>query len=456
MSVVFSYSLAVSVTLILGLLAYRLSSQNRIRFSFRRMTLIAIFVMSLALPLLPSMRSAVVQAEPPIAVGPAVIRIAPAPDEGGSDIWRMLLLLWGAGMAAVLLLNLISLLRIFLIIIRAERRNVYGRRIYITADKRIAPFSLGNIIVANRDDFDSDAGIILSHEAGHIHHRHTLDMFLSQAVITLCWYNPAAWMLRKELKTVHEYEADRYVIDRGNDTHEYQLFLVMRAARSTFPSIGSNLNKSRLKSRIRTMNSNSSLIPFSIMGLVVPAVAFIASFLLLSAPAVSAALRQSADVELMDAPTEPVNDFEEIKVIGVGTMKKISLDSLKTINADSIKSISVDRKAGKTEVVMKNETVVHFENRELQDTAVAKPAQEEMNGMKKSIIGSATVDKNADKEPVVIMANKELQEVHIYVNGLEVSEETISKLSPMMIESISVEKSGEKPCIRVSLKKSNE
>lgn len=456
MSVVFSYSLAVSVTLILGLLAYRLSPQNHIRFSFRRMTLIAIFVISLALPLLPSMRSAVAAAEPPIAVGPAVIRIAPAADDGGIDIWRMLLLLWGAGMAAVLLLNLISLLRIFLIIIRAERRNVYGRRIYITADKRIAPFSLGNIIVANRDDFDSDAGIILSHEAGHIHHRHTLDMFLSQAVITICWYNPAAWMLRKELKTVHEYEADRYVIDRGNDTHEYQLFLVMRAARSTFPSIGSNLNKSRLKSRIRTMNSNSSLIPFSIMGLVVPAVAFIASFLLLSAPAVSAALRQSADVELMDAPTVPVNDFDDIKVIGVGTMKKISRDSLKTINADSIKSIKVDRKAGKTEVVMKDESVVEFENRELQDTAVSGPAQTGTNSMKISIIGAETVEKKADKEPVVITANKELHEVHIYVDGQEVSEESFSKLSPMMIESISVEKSGEKPCIRVTLKKSHE
>lgn len=456
MSVIFSYSLAVSVTLILGLLAYRLSPQDRIRFSFRRMTLIAIFVMSLALPLLPSMRSAVAAAEPPIAVGPAVIRIAPAADDGGIDIWRTLLLLWGVGMAAVLLLNLISLLRIFIIIIRAERRNVYGRRIYISADKRIAPFSLGNIIVANRDDFDSDAGIILSHEAGHIHHRHTFDMFLSQAVITICWYNPAAWMLRKELKTVHEYEADRYVIDRGNDTHEYQLFLVMRAARSTFPSIGSNLNKSRLKSRIRTMNSNSSLIPFSIMGLVVPAVAFIASFLLLSAPAVSAAFRQSADVELMAVPTEPVNDFEEIKVIGVGTMKKISLDSLKTINADSIKSIKVDRKAGKTEVVMKNETVVHFENRELQDTAVAKPAQNGTDGMKISIVDARTVEKDAGSVPVVRMGKKELNEVRVFIDGKEVSSEAFSAVSASSIASISVDKSQEKPCIRVTLKKSHE
>lgn len=204
------------------------------------------------------------------------------------------------------------------------------------------------------------------------------------------------------------------------------------------------------------MNSSSSLIPFSIMGLVIPAVAFIASFLLLSAPGVSAALRHSAAVELMAPPTEPVNDFDDIKVIGVGTIKKVSRDSLKTINADSIKSISVDRKAGKTEVVMKDETVVEFEHRELQDTAVSRPAQKETNGMKIRIIGAETVEKKADKEPVVITANKELQEVHIYVDGQEVSEETFSKLSPMMIESISVEKSGEKPCIRVTLKKSHE
>lgn len=456
MAAIFSYSLAVSITLLLGFCAYRLSPEKRTHFSFRRITLLVIFGMSLLMPLLPAMRSAAIAGETPVAMAPSVIRIAPMAEESGSDIWRVLLLVWGTGVAAVLLLNIISLLRIFFIIINAKRRNVYGRRIYITADKRIAPFSLGNIIVANRDDFDSDAGIILSHEAGHIHHRHTIDMLLSQAVITICWYNPAAWLLRKELKTVHEYEADRYVIDRGNDTHEYQLFLVMRAARSTFPSIGSNLNKSRLKSRIRTMNSSSSLIPFSIMGLVIPAVAFIASFLLLSAPGVSAALRHSAAVELMAPPTEPVNDFDDIKVIGVGTIKKVSRDSLKTINADSIKSISVDRKAGKTEVVMKDETVVEFEHRELQDTAVSRPAQKETNGMKIRIIGAETVEKKADKEPVVITANKELQEVHIYVDGQEVSEETFSKLSPMMIESISVEKSGEKPCIRVTLKKSHE
>lgn len=456
MAAIFSYSLAVSITLLLGFCAYRLSPEKRMHFSFRRITLLVIFGMSLLLPLLPAMRSAAIAGETPVAIAPSVIRISTMAEESGNDIWRVLLLVWGAGVAAVLLLNIISLLRIFIIIINAERCDMCGHKVYITGNKQIAPFSLGNIIVANRDDFDSDAGIILSHEAGHIHHRHTLDMLLSQAVVTLCWYNLAAWLLRKELKSVHEFQADRYVIDRGNDSHEYQLFLVMKAARSTFPIIGSNLNKSRLKSRIRTMNSTSSLIPFSIFGLVAPAVAFVASFLLLSAPGVSAALRDSAAAELITVPTDPVNDFDDIKVIGVGTMKKISRDSLKNINADSIKSISVDRKAGKTEVVMKDETVVEFEHRELQDTAVSRPAQKETNGMKIRIIGAETVEKKADKEPVVITANKELQEVHIYVDGQEVSEETFSKLSPMMIESISVEKSGEKPCIRVTLKKSNE
>lgn len=64
------------------------------------------------------------------------------------------------------------------------------------------------------------------HEQMHLHYHHTADLLWMQAIIVLHWFNPAAWLLMRELREVHEFEADNGVLLHGIDATQYQLLLV--------------------------------------------------------------------------------------------------------------------------------------------------------------------------------------------------------------------------------------
>ncbi len=107
----------------------------------------------------------------------------------------------------------------------------------------------------SRKDYSDFPDKIILHESGHIHHRHSLDIIIAQTVAILCWYNPVAWLMRRDLKTLHEYQADRFVLDSGCDRSQYQLFLIAKATGTRFTSITNNLTYSRIRHRISMMNT---------------------------------------------------------------------------------------------------------------------------------------------------------------------------------------------------------
>lgn len=58
-------------------------------------------------------------------------------------------------------------------------------------------FKVDRAIVIIDADFSDGCNTAIIHELGHITHRHTLDLIIAQAVAIFCWYNPAAWLLRR-------------------------------------------------------------------------------------------------------------------------------------------------------------------------------------------------------------------------------------------------------------------
>ena len=76
---------------------------------------------------------------------------------------------------------------------------------------------------------------------------------MAQLVAVFQWYNPAAWLMREELKAVHEYQADSGVISSGVNPREYQMLLIKKAVGARFPSLANSLNHSKLKKRITMM-----------------------------------------------------------------------------------------------------------------------------------------------------------------------------------------------------------
>ena len=102
---------------------------------------------------------------------------------------------------------------------------------------------------------DRDAAI-LAHERGHIRQRHTLDLLLVDTLTALQWFNPAMWMLRQDLRAIHEYEADAAVLSQGINMRQYQYLLIQKAVAACGYSVANGITHSTLKNRINMMLTN--------------------------------------------------------------------------------------------------------------------------------------------------------------------------------------------------------
>ena len=122
----------------------------------------------------------------------------------------------------------------------------------------ISPFSYFRHIVINEQDYRDNPREILIHEQAHIDLRHSLDIIFWSLVALFQWWNPAAWLLGRELRQVHEYEADMAVLNQGVDVKQYQLLLIRKSVGNQLFSMANNFNYQSLKKRIRMMTTNKS------------------------------------------------------------------------------------------------------------------------------------------------------------------------------------------------------
>lgn len=145
-------------------------------------------------------------------------------------------------------------------VLRIIRTGVCKKRedgiVLVVNDDVSTPFSWMRYIVTNQEDKDN-ASVIL-HEKYHIRSHHSLEILFVNIFSSFQWFNPAIWMLKEELTSIHEYQADNYVISRGIDRKEYQYLLIRKAAASRQFSIANSFNNSTIKKRINMMLSMKS------------------------------------------------------------------------------------------------------------------------------------------------------------------------------------------------------
>ncbi len=161
-----------------------------------------------------------------------------------------------AGAAAVLVTMVISLFRTLAIMNEGEKMPMGSIRLTI-ADKPEISFSFFNHIVISREDFENNPAI-LRHETMHVNSRHSLDVMLFSVITVLQWLNPVVWLVRTELKQIHEYEADEAVIKSGIDATQYQLLLVKKAVGAERFQMANGFNHTKLKNRIMMMQKIKS------------------------------------------------------------------------------------------------------------------------------------------------------------------------------------------------------
>lgn len=132
------------------------------------------------------------------------------------------------------------------------------KAVLLVHDKPIAPFSWMKYIVLNRVDLEENGREILLHELSHIRHHHSWDLLWSDVFILLQWFNPAAWLIKEELQTLHEYQADEAVLNNGVNAKQYQLLLIKKAVGNRLYSMANSFNHSKLKKRITMMMKKPS------------------------------------------------------------------------------------------------------------------------------------------------------------------------------------------------------
>lgn len=175
---------------------------------------------------------------------------------GGWD-WRALLYgVYAAGFTAVLISATVSLYRIRKVIRKYNGvRYCYdGKRCAVlhVVENDMPSFSFMNHVVISRSDFESHSEILI-HECMHVRVRHSVDMVFMSMVCALQWFNPLVWIMRSEIRIMHEYEADEAVLKQGIDAVQYQLLLVRKAVGDSCFLLASSFSHSKLKNRIAMM-----------------------------------------------------------------------------------------------------------------------------------------------------------------------------------------------------------
>ena len=187
--------------------------------------------------------------------------IASGHDTGAKKIItpRNIFILYSAGVIASILLCAISLIKA----IRSIKRGAIwvdrqkAMTVYCHAGNT-APFSLFRNVVISQSDYDECGNEILLHEEGHIRHGHSYDMLFISIIKVLQWFNPFIYLLANDIKEIHEYEADKYVLQRNGNTQAYQMLILKKAVGNSIFPLANSFSQSHVRKRIKMMACKES------------------------------------------------------------------------------------------------------------------------------------------------------------------------------------------------------
>ena len=173
--------------------------------------------------------------------------------------WNTILLwIYMGGVCMFLLRFVIQLIGIYRLAKKTEVSTIKGIKIHII-EKNESPFSFFRWIFVNPEvRYESQLQEILIHEQCHVEQKHSIDVVLAELFTIVCWFNPFAWLLKREIRLNLEYLADLYVVQVGCDQKSYQYHLLGMTYHKNVSTILNNFNDLLLKKRIKMMNRRRS------------------------------------------------------------------------------------------------------------------------------------------------------------------------------------------------------
>lgn len=417
---ILTYELKAAIILAAFYAFYRLLLYNDTFHKVNRIVLLITAALSFILPLCIITITKTVDAPIETQAGnimPIVASDAPS----NSNIWAWIILcVLVFGIFFILARTIGSALKVIRII-KSGRKEVLedGTEVIVSSQAKYT-FSWMNHIVLSEDDFKSLYKAIILHEKGHIALKHSYDVLFTDILTAFQWFNPMIWMLRNDLRAIHEYEADDYALRDGTNAHEYQLLLIKKAISLSGYSVANGFNHSSLKNRITMMsNKKSSLKALLKVLYVIP---IIGISLATSAKTVEVYANPSSidkvNEKITDTPvSNRVSSTDSVDYFIDG--RKVTKEKIEKLNPENIQSVDVDKNGtnngGKATIIVKT---------------------------KGNIESSDNVGSMNDVKIIGISSEKIEGDFDYFVDGKKATKEEMDKLNPDNIESLEVDESG--------------
>ncbi len=167
----------------------------------------------------------------------------------------------------VLFLFLRLILHLSLLVVRgwlAERTTFDGHELRLI-DEEVTPFTFFHSIFVSRKSFENqilDRQLIL-HEIAHKSQWHTIDILFIELVQVFFWFNPMVYIIKRWIRTNHEYLADDFVLRSGVSQREYAEKLLQHTFPDKYARLVSGFNHLLIKKRLIMLTKFQSKRPSS-------------------------------------------------------------------------------------------------------------------------------------------------------------------------------------------------
>ena len=249
-------------TLAIGLfwLVYRLTLGRDRWFQLSRVYIVSTLVFGLVFPLvripvasLTGGMSLTVLDE--VVVGSSIAATSSVVSQG--DGFSLLSVVYLIGVVVSMALLLFSLGRVVLHLHKMSYEQRGNLKLTLLDDDT-SPFSFFNRVLIGRKTMSEDElRSVLAHESEHVRLRHSLDVLAVRLVCCIVWFNPFAWLMLRELKAVHEYQADAATVE-SVDRKNYFRLLFRQATGVGYGHITNKFNNINIKKRIIMMKKQKT------------------------------------------------------------------------------------------------------------------------------------------------------------------------------------------------------
>ena len=247
----------VHVTLFLG---YWLFLRKEHQYAKMRFYLIASTLLALVIPLLKLPKLFFDSREPVGAIPTAAISIdemivAPA---AGTTSWHEGLLIWVyATISALFLLKFLSgLVYLVYVKLKSRREKLHGMDIRRVSDIKGTFTFFHWIFVSAENPGQQDYSVILKHEKAHASLGHTYDILFFELFKVFFWWLPTAWFSIKEIKTIHEYQADACAL-KSCDVNQYSSILISSSLKTNGLLLASSFHEGLIFKRLIAMKQQA-------------------------------------------------------------------------------------------------------------------------------------------------------------------------------------------------------